>query len=349
VSASLEFGIDTFGDVTHGPDGTPLSQAQVIRDVVDEGVLADQVGLDFIGIGEHHRADFAISAPDVVLTAIAARTEHIHVGSAVTVLISDDPVRVFQRFSTINAISSGRAEVILGRGSFTESFPLFGYELSQYNELFEEKLNLFMKVREQNPVTWSGTVRAGLDGVDVFPHVESGLLKTWIAVGGSPESVVRAAGYGLPLMLAIIGGDPLAFKQFTDLYRRALAEFGNLAQPVGVHAPGHVAETDEQAMEDAWPTIGKAFSKIAVERGGRAMGEGQFRAAVGPEGAYFIGSPETVARKVVRVVQGLGLDRFEFKYANGTMEHGKLMKSVELYGTRVVPLVREMLHDVAEA
>ncbi|ACZ20242.1 flavin-dependent oxidoreductase, F420-dependent methylene-tetrahydromethanopterin reductase [Sanguibacter keddieii DSM 10542] len=347
MSNALEFGIDTFGDVTPGPDGTLKSHAQVIRDVVEEGVLADQVGLDFIGIGEHHRADYSISAPDTVLTAIAAKTERIRVGSAVTVLSSDDPIRVFQRFATIDAISNGRAEVILGRGSFIESFPLFGYDLQQYEELFEEKLDLFMKVREQNPVTWSGTTRRSLTDQEVFPHVENGLLPAWIAVGGSPQSVVRAAGYGLPLMLAIIGGDPLAFKQFTDLYRRALGEFGKPLQPVGVHAPGYIAETDEQAMEDSWPLIGKYFSKIALERGGRAMGEGQFRAQVGPEGAYFIGSPETVAKKIVRVVKGLDLDRFDFKYANGPMEHGKLLNSLELYGTKVVPLVREMLHDGA--
>lgn len=343
MSSALEFGIDTFGDVTPGPDGELLTHAQVLRNVVEEGVLADQVGLDFIGIGEHHRADYSVSAPDIVLAAIAAKTERIRVGSAVTVLSSDDPIRVFQRFSTIDAISGGRAEVILGRGSFIESFPLFGYDLAQYNELFEEKLELFMNVREQQPVTWNGTVRKPLDGLDVFPHVDGGLLKTWIAVGGSPESVIRAAGYGLPLMLAIIGGDPVAFKQFTDLYRRALGEFGKELQPVGVHAPGYIAETDEQAMEDSWPLIGKYFSKIALERGGRAMGEGQFRAQVGPEGAYFIGSPETVAKKIVRVVKALELDRFDFKYANGPMEHSKLMNSLELYGTKVVPLVREML------
>jgi probable LLM family oxidoreductase len=345
MTTPLEFGIDTFGDVTVDADGAPLSQAQVLRNVVEQGVHAEAVGLDFIGVGEHHREDFAVSSPEVVLAAIAARTERIHLGSAVTVLSSDDPVRVYQRFATLDGISGGRAEAILGRGSFTESFPLFGYELSQYEELFEEKLDLFMKVREQNPVTWSGTTRRSLTDQEVFPHVENGLLPAWIAVGGSPQSVVRAAGYGLPLMLAIIGGDPLAFKQFTDLYRRALGEFGKPLQPVGVHAPGYVAETDEQAMEDSWPLIGKYFSKIALERGGRAMGEGQFRAQVGPEGAYFIGSPETVATKIVRVVKGLDLDRFDFKYANGPMEHGKLLNSLELYGTKVVPLVREMLHD----
>ncbi|MBI9113509.1 LLM class flavin-dependent oxidoreductase [Sanguibacter suaedae] len=343
--SDLQLGIDTFGDVTLADDGTPHSHAHVIRDVVAQGVLADQVGLDFMGVGEHHRPDFAISAPDVVLTAIAARTERIRLGSAVTVLSSDDPLRVFQRFATLDAVSSGRAEVILGRGSFVESFPLFGYELDQYETLFEEKLDLFAHVREQTPVTWQGTTRRPLRDQAVYPHLEDGLLPTWVAVGGSPQSVVRAASYGLPLMLAIIGGDPLAFKQFTDLYRCALGELGRDPQPVGVHAPGHIAETDEQALAEAWPTMGATFSKIALERGGRAMGEGQFRAQAGPDGAYFVGSPETVARKIVRVATALDLDRIDLKYANGAMPHSQLMSSLELYGTRVAPLVRDMLAD----
>src|ERR1700712_1655941 len=208
---TLELGLDTFGDVTAGPDGDLLSHAQVLRNLVDQAVLADQVGLDFIGIGEHHREDFAVSAPEVVLAAIAGKTERIHLGSAVTVLSSGDPIRVFQRFSTLDALSNGRAEVILGRGSFTESFPLFGLDLRDYEKLFEEKLELFAAVREQNPVNWSGTVRPPLEGKSISPPVENGLLKTWIGVGGSPESVVRAARYGFALTLAIIGGESSGF------------------------------------------------------------------------------------------------------------------------------------------
>src|SRR6201996_1921997 len=212
----LEFGLDTFGDVTRGADGAQLAHAQVIRNVIDEGVLADQLGIDFIGLGEHHRADFAISSPEVVLAAIAARTKKIKLGSAVTVLSSDDPIRVFQRFSTVDAVSEGRAEVIVGRGSFTESFPLFGYDLSQYEVLFEEKIDLFAALVKSNPVTWEGRLRPPLKDQHVYPPIETGALKTWIGVGGSPESVVRAAHYDFPLALAIIGGDPKRFQPYVE-------------------------------------------------------------------------------------------------------------------------------------
>src|SRR3977135_1116908 len=222
----LELGLDTFGDVTAGADGQLLPHAQVIRNVIDEGVLADGLGIDFFGVGEHHRADFAISAPEVVLAAIAARTKRIRLGPAVTVLSSDDPVRVFQRFSTVNAISNGRAEVILGRGSFTESFPLFGFELSQYEKLFEEKLELFAALISQQAVTWRGTARPALTNHRGFPPIETRTLKTWIGRGGSPESVIRAARYGLPLMLAIIGGEPERFAPYVDLYRPAAPALG---------------------------------------------------------------------------------------------------------------------------
>ena len=208
MSQTIELGLDTFGDVTEGPDGKPLHAAQVIRNLVDEAVLADAVGVDFVGVGEHHRADFAVSSPEMVLAAIAARTQRIRLGSAVTVLSSDDPIRVFQRFSTLDALSNGRAEVILGRGSFIESFPLFGFDLNQYDELFNEKLDLFAAVLTQQPVTWRGNLRAPLNSQNVYPKTQSGRLTTWIGVGGTPESVMRAAHYGMPMMLAIIGGDP---------------------------------------------------------------------------------------------------------------------------------------------
>src|SRR5437763_654433 len=232
MNNELELGLDTFGDVTVDQHGTPLAQDQVIRNVVEEAVLADELGIDFIGVGEHHRVDFAVSAPEVVLAAIAGRTRRIRLGSAVTVLSSDDPVRVFQRFATLDAASGGRAEVILGRGSFTESFPLFGYKLDQYETLFEEKLELFSALLAEEPVTWSGKTRSPLASQRVFPTTDSGTLKTWIGVGGSPESVVRAARYGLPLMLAIIGGDPRRFSQYVALYYRALEQFGTPRLPV---------------------------------------------------------------------------------------------------------------------
>jgi probable LLM family oxidoreductase len=342
---SIELGLDTFGDVTEDETGTPLPHAQVLRNLVDQGVLADQVGIDFIAIGEHHRKDFAVSAPEVVLAAIAARTERIRLGSAVTVLSSDDPIRVFQRFATLDGISGGRAEVILGRGSFTESFPLFGYDLSQYEELFDEKLDLFAAVRQQQPVTWQGTTRAPLADQSVYPPVENGLLKTWVGVGGSPESVIRAARYGLPLMLAIIGGEPLRFAPLVDLYHRALDQLEQPTQPVGEHSPGHIAETDEQAREDLWPHYQSMMARIGAERGWPPMTRAQFDDAASPTGALFVGSPETVATKIAYAAKGLGLSRFDLKYGNGGLSHDKLMKSIELYGTKVIPRVRELLAD----
>src|SRR6476620_4292964 len=280
----LHFGLHTFGDVTVDATGELLSQAQVIRNVVAEGVLADQVGIDFFGVGEHHREDFAVSAPDVVLAAIAGRTERIHLGSAVTVLSSDDPVRVFERFSTLDAASGGRAEVILGRGSFIESFPLFGYALDDYEQLFEELV-------QGGPVTWSGETRAALRDQKVYPPLESGALRTWIAVGGTPQSVVRAAHYGFPLMLAIIGGEPMRFAPYVDLYQRALEEFGRETPPVGVHSHGYVARTDSQALDESWPHYAEMHDKIGRERGWPPMSREQYDAGAGPDGALFVGSP----------------------------------------------------------
>jgi probable LLM family oxidoreductase len=338
----IEFGIDTFGDVTADADGVVLSQAQVLRNIVAQGVLADKVGLDFIGIGEHHRDDFAVTAPEIVLAAIASVTERIHLGTAVTVLSSDDPIRVFQRFATLDGISSGRAEVILGRGSFTESFPLFGFELSQYEELFEEKVNLFSELIKEKPITWAGNTRAPLTDQQVYPLTESGTLTTWLGVGGSPESVVRAARYGLPLMLAIIGGEPERFAPFVDLYHRALEQFGMPTTPVGVHSPGHIADTDEQAKDELWPHYLALMTRIGRERGWSPMSREQFEHEV-EVGSLYVGSPETVAQKIAKTMRALGNQRFDLKYANGTLSHEKLMHSIELYGTTVVPRVRELL------
>ena len=338
----LELGLDTFGDVTAGADGQLLPHAQVIRNVIDEGVLADGLGIDFFGVGEHHRADFAISAPEVVLAAIAARTGRIRLGSAVTVLSSDDPVRVFQRFSTVNAISNGRAEVILGRGSFTESFPLFGFELSQYEKLFEEKLELFAALISQQAVTWRGTTRSALTNQRVFPPIETGTLKTWVGVGGSPESVIRAARYGLPLMLAIIGGEPERFAPYVDLYRRALEQLGRPVQPIGVHSPGYVAATDAQAREELWPDYKRMRDRIGAERGWPPMGQAEF-AREADHGSLYVGAPETVAAKIAATAKALGIARFDLKYSAGPLAHDKLMRSIELYGSKVVPLVRQMM------
>lgn len=341
--ALLELGLDTFGDRMEGADGALLPHAQVLRNLVEQGVLADQLGLAFLGIGEHHRADFAVSAPEVVLAAIAARTSKLRLGTAVTVLSSDDPIRVFQRFATLDAISNGRAEVILGRGSFTESFPLFGFDLKQYEALFDEKLALFAEVRKQTPVSFAAKLRPPLREQSVYPPIEHGLLPTWIGVGGTPESVVRAAHYGFPLMLAIIGGDPARFRPFVDLFHRALAELKQPTLPIGVHSPGHVADTDDEARNQLWPHYEKYVTRIGGERGWPPPTRAGFEAACGPQGSLYVGSPQTVAKKIAATAKTLGLSRFDMKYSHGGLPHDKLMHSIELYGREVMPRVHELL------
>ncbi|MGW4642373.1 LLM class flavin-dependent oxidoreductase [Sphaerisporangium sp. NPDC004334] len=348
MSEQLEFAVDTFGDVTADADGNRLPYAQVIRNLVEEAVLADGVGIDAIGIGEHHRDDFAVSAPEIVLATIAGRTERIRLGTAVTVLSSDDPVRVFERFATLDAVSRGRAEIILGRGSFTESFPLFGYDLAQYEELFEEKLDLLSHLLEEGPVTWRGRLRAGLENQHVYPKTESGRLRTWIGVGGSPESVIRAARYRMPLMLAIIGGPPARFAPFTDLYRRALDQFKAPKSPIGVHSPGHIAETDRQARDELWPHYQRMHDRIGRERGWGPTTRARFESEA-DEGSLYVGSPDTVAAKIAGTVRTLGVDRFELKYSSGTLPHEKLMTTIRLYGEEVVPRVRALLSDTPAA
>ena len=318
----VQLGLDTFGDVTSDPQGTPLEYAEVIRNVVSEAVLADEVGVDAITLGEHHRDDFAVSAPETVLAGIATKTSRIILSSGVTVLSSDDPIRVFQRFATLDALSEGRAEIIVGRGSFTESFPLFGYALEDYQVLFEEKLNLFAELLKETPVTWSGTTRPPLNHQQVYPKSHSGAMRTWVGVGGSPESVVRAATYGFPLMLAIIGGAADRFGPYIDLYHRALDQLGKPSQPIGVHSPGHIAATDERG----WGPRTKEDYLHEVHHG-----------------ALYVGSPETVAKKIASTIATLGVDRFDLKYSTGPMPHQVLMESIDMYGTTVIPMVRDIL------
>ncbi len=345
----LVFGLDTFGDVTHDADDRPISHAQAIRNVVEEGVFADKMGVDFFGVGEHHTTDFPMPAADVALAAIAARTTRIRVGSAVTVLSSDDPVRVFQRYSTLNAISKGRAEVILGRGSSIDSFPLFGYDLADYEELFEEKLNLFAELLKGGPITWQGKMRASLRNQEVVPHTEFGPFPAWIGVGGSPQSVVRAAYYGFSLMLAIIGGSPTRFAPFSRLFHEALKKFGRDPLPIGVHSPGHVAETDEKAREDFWPRYLQIITSVAKTRGFAIPTKESFAYEVGPRGALYVGSPETVAQKIAANLTALGANRFDLKYGMGGLSHEALMANIELYATQVMPRVRELLAERAGA
>ncbi|MFE9989650.1 LLM class flavin-dependent oxidoreductase [Streptomyces sp. NPDC005381] len=340
--SDLDFGLDTFGDVPVNDSGAQVSHARAIRQLVDEAVLADEIGIDVLAVGEHHRPEYAVSTPETVLAGIATRTRRLRLSSGVTVLSSDDPVRVFQRFATVDALSNGRAEVILGRGSFTESFPLFGYDLSDYDKLFEEKIELFVRLLDEKPVTWEGTLRAPLEAAEVFPPTESGHLPTWVGVGGSPPSVVRTARYGLPLMLAVIGGSPTRFAPYIDLYRRAAAQFGTTAHPVGMHSPGFVADTDEEAREVYWPSYRIIRDRIGALRGWPPIRRAEFEAEI-EHGSLYIGAPETVARKIAHAVDELGVGRFDLIYTAGAQPISARLRAVELYGTKVIPMVRDIL------
>jgi probable LLM family oxidoreductase len=345
----VEFGLDTFGDVTVDAGGERVPYDQVIRNVIDEAVLADQVGIDFFGVGEHHRDDFAVSAPEIVLAAIAGRTRSIRLGTAVTVLSSDDPVRVFEKFATLDAVSDGRAEIILGRGSFTESFPLFGYDLQDYERLFEEKIDLLSHLLTEDAVTWAGSIRPPLTDQQVYPKTASGRIRTWVGVGGSPESVVRAAHYQLPLVLAIIGGEPARFKPYVDLYKRALEQMGHdTTLPVAVHSPGFIAATDDEAAELYWPHHKKMVDRIGAERGWPPTDRDRYQHEI-TSGALHLGSPETVARKIANTVTELGVQRFDLKYSAGELPHEHLMTAIELYGTQVIPRVRELLAEDSQS
>jgi probable LLM family oxidoreductase len=338
----ITFGLDTFGDMQVGEDGSPISAAQTIRNLVDEAIFADEIGISHFNVGEHHRDDFSVSAPDSVLAGIATRTKRITLGSGVTVLSSDDPVRVFQRFATVDALSNGRAEITAGRGSFIESFPLFGYDLSDYALLFEEKLELLVELLKERPVTWSGETRAPINNLSVYPKTERGAIPLRVGVGGTPESVVRAARLNAKLALAIIGGDPARFAPFANLYRKSLEDFGHKQLPISIHSPGFVASSDEEAIESHWPNHEKMFGRIGRERGWAPITKEHYLQEV-HYGSLYVGSPETVAKKIAHALKSVGAQRFDLKYANGPQKHSSLIKCIELYGTKVIPLVKEML------
>ena len=342
---TYELGLDSFIAVTAGADGTPVGGDQAIRDTVEEGVLAEQVGIDSFNIGEHYRDDMMDSAAHVVLAAIAGRTERIRLGTAVTVLSTQDPVRLYNNFATLDAVSDGRAQLIVGRGSAIESFPLFGYDLSEYEELFEEKLGLFVDLLRGGPVTWSGKYRPALDGAVLTPPLPPGHLPTWVGSGGSPESVIRAARYGLPLMLAVIGGRPERFRPLVDLYRRALAKYEHPTDlPIGLHTLSFVAPTDEEAIETQWPYWRDTFDRAARERGWRRPTREQYDAEV-ERGALFVGSPETVAQRLAPVMRTLDLDRLGLHYALGKVPAPQRRQSIELLGREVFPRLRELLNE----
>jgi probable LLM family oxidoreductase len=341
---NIEFGLDTFGDVPSDKSGKLVTHAQGIRATVQEAIAADQSGVDVIAVGEHHRPEYAISSPETVLAGIATATQNIRLGSGVTVLSSDDPVRVYQRFATVDALSNGRAEVMLGRGSFTESFPLFGHDMADYELLFDEKIDLFHKLLDEKPVTWQGTKRAPLTDMDVFPKTESGRLNTWVGVGGSPQSVIRTAHYGFRMMLAVIGGSPERFAPYIDLYRRANDQFGHESLPVGLHSPGFVAETDELAREHMFVAYKEQRDRIGSSRGWSPMSRGEFEHEIS-DGSLYVGSPETVARKITKTIKSLDIGRFDLIYSGGAVEAGARLRAVELYGEKVIPLVREMLAE----
>jgi probable LLM family oxidoreductase len=342
VAHELEFGLDTFLPITVDAAGHPLSGDQVIRNAVEEAVLAESVGIDSFNIGEHYRTEFMDSANHVVLAAIAGRTQRIRLGTAVSVLSTQDPVRLYTDFATLDAVSDGRAQLIVGRGSLTDSFPLFGFDLADYEELFEEKLDLLTRLLRDQPVTWSGEFRPALTDQIVSPPIPAGHIPTWVGVGGSPNSVLRAARYGLPLMLAIIGGRPERFAPYVELYQRALEQFGQPQLPIGLHSLGFVAGTDEEALEVQWPYYKEQFDWAARERGWRPPTYEQFLDEV-DHGSMYVGSPETVAQRIASVMRALSLSRFDLLYAVGRVPHEQRMATIALYGREVIPRVRELL------
>jgi probable LLM family oxidoreductase len=343
----MEIGLYSFAENTADPlTGALQTPAERLRDLLEEIELADQVGLDFYGLGEHHRPDFVASAPVTILAAAAARTRKIRLSTAVTVLSSDDPIRVYQQFATLDLLSGGRAEIMAGRGSFIESFPLFGYDLEDYDTLFEEKLAMLLKIREGGKVEWPGSEHTRpIPGIAIYPKPIQEPLPLWIAVGGTPNSVARAAYYGLPLMLAIIGGNPQQFQPFVELYRQTADKVGHDSArlPVGISSHGFIAENSQDALEIAYPAHHEAMSRIGRERGWPPTSRAQFEAGASPLGAYFMGSPQQVIDKILMQHEWFGHDRFGLQLSVATLPHDKVMKAIELFGTVVKPAVNKAL------
>lgn len=340
----MEIGIDSFAsNLLEDGTSTTISGREAISQLLDRIVLADQIGLDVFGIGEHHRPEYLDSAPAVILAAAAARTKRIRLTSAVTVLSAADPVRVFQEFATLDLISQGRAEMVVGRGSSIEAFPLFGFDLNDYDALFAEKLDLLLAIRDHERIHWTGKFRPALTGQGIYPRPMQDPLPIWLGVGGTPASFVRAGTLGLPLMVAIIGGDTHRFRPLIDLYREAGRRAGHSPEQlsVGLHSLGYVAETTQKAADEAYPGYARTFNKRSQERGGLPVNRAQFDAQLGPLGALLIGNPEEVAAKIQRHSQALGgISRVTFQIDITALPHAKIMQTIELLGTRVAPLLR---------
>jgi probable LLM family oxidoreductase len=338
----MELGISSFAELTPDPvTGKTISGHQRMMDLMEEIELADQLGLDVYALGEHHRPDFIVSSPAVVLAAAAVKTNHIRLSSAVTVLSSDDPVRVFQDFATVDLLSGGRAEIMAGRGSFIESFPLFGYDLKDYDDLFSEKLELLLKLNESEKISWKGKHRSPIQKLGVYPRPFQKKLPVWIAVGGTPESVIRSGKLGLPMALAIIGGSPANFLPLVELYRKTSAAAGHGRLPLAVHSHGYISEDSNQAADEFFPSYAYVMSNIGRERGWPPTTRAQFEAGRSKQGALLVGSPQQVIDKILFEKELFGLDRFLLHVSVGTMPHAQIMHSIELFGTRVAPVIRK--------
>lgn len=342
----LQFGLETFGDIVANEDGSLQTEAASIRQIVREGKLADDLGIDVFGVGEHHRPDYSVSSPETVLAAISAVTKQVKLATAVTVLSSDDPVRVYERFATLDALSNGRAQVMLGRGSFTESFPLFGYDLTDYDDLFNEKLGLYDALRNEKAVTWSGKFRAALKNQEVYPKTENGKLETYIGIGGSPESVIRAVNFGYKVIIAIIGGQASQFKPYIELYHAAAKELSKPEFPIAVHSHGFIADDEDEAVEVAFKNIKANFDRIGLTRGWALMSREQFEGET-KVGSFYVGDPETVARRMAATIDLLDLGRFDLVYGAGNQTAAQRERMIELYGTKVIPRVKEILAEKA--
>lgn len=343
ANQKYEFGLNTFGDLAFHDDGTPLDGDETLRQVVKEAQLADELRIDRIALGEHHRPEFAISSPEVVLGAMAMVTKNIKLGTAVTVLSSDDPVRVFERFSTLHGLSHGREEIMLGRGSFTESFPLFGFDLENYNELFEEKIAMWQKLLEGDPMNWKGQFTQTLTDTAVYPQLPKGeTVSTSLAVGGSPESIIRAVAYDIPVVIAIIGGEPVRFRPYVDLYKKAAKQFKKPERPLGMHAHGIILDDEQEAVEVGFKYIKAEMDRIGIDRGWAPMTRDRFEFEI-DKGAYYVGTPEQVAQKIAHNMKALDMQRFDLVYGTGGQLLNQREATIRNFGERVVPRVKELL------